>query len=132
MTSLGSFSQIDTSKNSLICIPREYVTQATAELIMYDFLKEEVESLKRDTTELNEIIFYRDFIISRRDDELKYYISILDSCNNNRAHLEAKNQILTTKLQETQDKLSTYKRIVNILPFPFIGILLWEGFIKNE
>ena len=78
MMSLVSFSQTDTiNKDSLICIPREYVIQTIVDLTFCDFLKEENISLKQDTAELKEIIFYRDFIISRRDEEIKYFQSTL-------------------------------------------------------
>lgn len=109
MTSLLSFSQTDINKDSLICIPRGVLVEVITDLSLCDLYKEEVESLKQDTTELNEIIFYRDFIISRRDEEIKAYKSTLDSCNVSRASLEAQNSNLkydNDKLEEQNQKLT--------------------------
>jgi len=127
MMSLVSFSQTDTiNKDSLICIPREYVIQTIVDLTFCDFLKEENISLKQDTAELKEIIFYRDFIISRRDEEIKYFQSTLDSCHLTQANLATQYQLTLTKLEETQDKLSTYKKIVAILPISLVSIFIWD------
>jgi len=109
MTSLLSFSQTGINKDSLICIPRGVLVEVITDLSLCDLYKEEVESLKQDTTELNEIIFYRDFIISRRDEEIKAYKSTLDSCNVSRASLEAQNSNLkydNDKLEEQNQKLT--------------------------
>jgi hypothetical protein len=109
MTSLLSFSQTGINKDSLICIPRGVLVEVVTDLSLCDLYKEEVESLKQDTTELNEIIFYRDFIISRRDEEIKAYKSTLDSCNTSRASLEAQNSNLkydNGKLEEQNQKLT--------------------------
>jgi len=109
MTSLLSFSQTGINKDSLICIPRGVLVEVVTDLSLCDLYKEEVESLKQDTTELNEIIFYRDFIISRRDEEIKAYKSTLDSCNTSRASLEAQNSNLkydNDKLEEQNQKLT--------------------------
>jgi hypothetical protein len=109
MTSLLSFSQTGINKDSLICIPRDVLVEIVTDLSLCDLYKEEVESLKQDTTELNEIIFYRDFIISRRDEEIKAYKSTLDSCNVSRASLEAQNSNLkydNDKLEEQNQKLT--------------------------
>ena len=109
MTSLLSFSQTGINKDSLICIPRDVLVEVVTDLSLCDLYKEEVESLKQDTTELNEIIFYRDFIISRRDEEIKAYKSTLDSCNTSRASLEAQNSNLkydNDKLEEQNQKLT--------------------------
>lgn len=109
MTSLLSFSQTGINKDSLICIPRNVLVEVVTDLSLCDLYKEEVESLKQDTTELNEIIFYRDFIISRRDEEIKAYKSTLDSCNTSRASLEAQNSNLkydNDKLEEQNQKLT--------------------------
>lgn len=109
MTSLLSFSQTGINKDSLICIPRNVLVEVVTDLSLCDLYKEEVESLKQDTTELNEIIFYRDFIISRRDEEIKAYKSTLDSCNVSRASLEAQNSNLkydNDKLEEQNQKLT--------------------------
>jgi hypothetical protein len=109
MTSLLSFSQTGINKDSLICIPRGILVEIVTDLSLCDLYKEEVESLKQDTTELNEIIFYRDFIISRRDEEIKAYQSTLDSCNVSRASLEAQNSNLkydNDKLEEQNQKLT--------------------------
>jgi len=109
MTSLLSFSQTGINKDSLICIPRNVLVEVVTDLSLCDLYKEEVESLKQDTTELNEIIFYRDFIISRRDEEIKAYKSTLDSCNVSRASLEAQNSNLkydNGKLEEQNQKLT--------------------------
>jgi len=109
MTSLLSFSQTGINKDSLICIPRGVLVEVVTDLSLCDLYKEEVESLKQDTTELNEIIFYRDFIISRRDEEIKAYKSTLDSCNVSRASLEAQNSNLkydNGKLEEQNQKLT--------------------------
>ena len=59
MMRLLSFSQTDINKDSLICVPRNVLVEVVTELSLCDLCKEEVESLKQDTTELNEIIFYR-------------------------------------------------------------------------
>jgi len=130
MMSLLSFSQTDTTKDSLICVPRKYVELAVIELTLYDFLNKEVESLKQDTTELNEIIFYRDFIISRRDEEIKAYKSTLDSCNVSRVSLEAQNKTLLIDLKNTQDNLKTCRRSVGVLSLFSIGLSILV--IKNE
>ena len=109
MTSLLSFSQTGINKDSLICIPRNVLVEVVTDLSLCDLYKEEVESLKQDTTELNEIIFYRDNIISRRDEEIKAYKSTLDSCNTSRASLEAQNSNLkydNDKLEEQNQKLT--------------------------
>ena len=109
ITSLLSFSQTGINKDSLICIPRDVLVEVVTDLSLCDLYKEEVESLKQDTTELNEIIFYRDFIISRRDEEIKAYKSTLDSCNTSRASLEAQNSNLkydNDKLEEQNQKLT--------------------------
>jgi hypothetical protein len=109
MTSLLSFSQTGINKDSLICIPRDVLVEVVTDLSLCDLYKEEVESLKQDTTELNEIIFYRDFIILRRDEEIKAYKSTLDSCNFSRASLEAQNSNLkydNDKLEEQNQKLT--------------------------
>ena len=109
MTSLLSFSQTGINKDSLICIPRNVLVEVVTDLSLCDLYKEEVESLKQDTTELNEIIFYRDFIISRRDEEIKAYKSTLDSCNVSRDSLEAQNSNLkydNDKLEEQNQKLT--------------------------
>jgi hypothetical protein len=130
MTSLLSFSQTGINKDSLICIPRDVLVEIVTDLSLCDLYKEEVESLKQDTTELNEIIFYRDFIISRRDEEIKAYQSTLDSCNVSRASLEAQNQTLLIDLKNTQDNLKTCRRSVGVLSLFSIGLSILV--IKNE
>jgi DNA repair exonuclease SbcCD ATPase subunit len=130
MTSLVSFSQTVITEDSLICLPRKYVELAAIEVTLYDLLKEEVESLKQDTTELNEIIFYRDYIISRRDEEIKAYQSTIDNCNVSRAGLEARIQTLSTELKETQGNLKTCRRSVGVLSLFSIGLSILV--IKNE
>jgi len=130
MTSLLSFSQTGINKDSLICIPRSVLVEVVTDLSLCDLYKEEVESLKQDTTELNEIIFYRDFIISRRDEEIKAYKSTLDSCNVSRASLEAQNKTLLIDLKNTQDNLKTCRRSVGVLSLFSIGLSILV--IKNE
>jgi hypothetical protein len=126
MTSLLSFSQTGINKDSLICIPRGVLVEVITDLSLCDLYKEEVESLKQDTTELNEIIFYRDFIISRRDEEIKAYQSTLDSCNVSRASLEAQNQTLKTQLEENQTKITSYRRTMGVLSLFVVSLFAWE------
>jgi len=126
MTSLLSFSQTGINKDSLICIPRDVLVEVVTDLSLCDLYKEEVESLKQDTTELNEIIFYRDFIISRRDEEIKAYKSTLDSCNTSRASLEAQTQTLKTQLKESQIKITSYRRTIGVLSLFVVSLFVWE------
>jgi len=126
MTSLLSFSQTGINKDSLICIPRDVLVEVVTDLSLCDLYKEEVESLKQDTTELNEIIFYRDFIISRRDEEIKAYKSTLDSCNTSRASLEAQTQTLKTQLKENQTKIISYRRTIGVLSLFVVSLFVWE------
>lgn len=121
-----SFSQTDTSKDSLICIPRSVLAEVVTDLSLCDLYKEEVESLKQDTTELNEIIFYRDYIISRRDEEIKAYQTTLDSCNMSRASFEAQNKVLNSRLEEAQDKITTYKRAIGALSLFAVSLFVLE------
>lgn len=126
MMNLLSFSQTDISKDSLICIPRNVLVEVVTDLSLYDLCKEEVESLKQDTTELNEIIFYRDYIISRRDEEIKAYQTTLDSCNMSRASFEAQNKVLNSRLEEAQDKIITYKRAIGALSLFAVSLFVLE------
>jgi len=126
MMNLLSFSQTDISKDSLICIPRSVLAEVVTDLSLCDLYKEEVESLKQDTTELNEIIFYRDFIISRRDKEIKAYQTTLDSCNISRASFEAQNKVLNSRLEEAQDKITTYRRAIGVLSLFAVSLFVLE------
>jgi len=126
MMNLLSFSQTDISKDSLICIPRSVLAEVVTDLSLCDLYKEEVESLKQDTTELNEIIFYRDFIISRRDKEIKAYQTTLDSCNISRASFEAQNKVLNSRLEEAQDKITTYRRAIGALSLFAVSLFVLE------
>ena len=126
MMNLLSFSQTDISKDSLICIPRSVLAEVVTDLSLCDLYKEEVESLKQDTTELNEIIFYRDFIISRRDEEIKAYQTTLDSCNMSRASFEAQNKVLNSRLEEAQDKITTYRRAIGALSLFAVSLFVLE------
>ena len=126
MMNLLSFSQTDISKDSLICIPRNVLVEVVTDLSLYDLCKEEVESLKQDTTELNEIIFYRDFIISRKDEEIKAYQTTLDSCNMSRASFEAQNKVLNSRLEEAQDKITTYRRAIGALSLFAVSLFVLE------
>lgn len=126
MINLLSFSQTDISKDSLICIPRSVLVEVVTDLSLCDLYKEEVESLKQDTTELNEIIFYRDFIISRRDEEIKAYQTTLDSCNMSRASFEAQNKVLNSRLEEAQDKITTYRRAIGALSLFAVSLFVLE------
>ena len=126
MMNLLSFSQTDISKDSLICIPRNVLVEVVTDLNLCDLYKEEVESLKQDTTELNEIIFYRDFIISRRDEEIKAYQTTLDSCNMSRASFEAQNKVLNSRLEEAQDKITTYRRAIGALSLFAVSLFVLE------
>ena len=126
MMNLLSFSQTDISKDSLICIPRNILVEVVTDLSLCDLYKEEVESLKQDTTELNEIIFYRDFIISRKDEEIKAYQTTLDSCNMSRASFEAQNKVLNSRLEEAQDKITTYRRAIGALSLFAVSLFVLE------
>ena len=130
MMSLLSFSQTDINKDSLICVPRNVLVEVVTELSLCDLCKEEVESLKQDTTELSEIIFYRDYIISRRDEEIKAYQSTLDSCNMSRASFEAQNKVLNSKLEDAQDKITSYRRAIGALSLFAVGLFVLEIYPK--
>jgi hypothetical protein len=109
MMSLLSFSQTDINKDSLICVPRNVLVEVVTELSLCDFYKEEAESLKQDTTDLNRIIHQRNVIIQSKDFELIKTQESLQSCIDAHSGLQLENKDLiftNTKLKEQNQKLT--------------------------
>ena len=109
MMNLLSFSQTDINKDSLICVPRNVLVEVVTELSLCDFYKEEVKSLKQDTTDLNRIIYQRNVIIQSKDLELTKTQESLQSCINAHSGLQLENKDLiasNVELKQQNQKLT--------------------------
>jgi hypothetical protein len=77
--SLPTFSQKDTETN-LICISTEQVRAIAADLVSYDYCKQERDSLKAEITDLNSIIEQDSILLNTYETTTDSLVLLSEEC----------------------------------------------------
>jgi len=104
--SLPLFSQTVTDTDSLVCIPTNYARQIAGELTLYDFCKQERDSLQVEILNLEQIITQNNIL-------LKEYQNISDSLFKANEDYFNTMSALQLDINEKNDKIGKLKTTRN-------------------
>lgn len=94
---LPLFSQIDTTSDSLICIPVNQAKQVAIELTLYDLCQQERDSLKAEVQNLNQITDQNFILLSQYNVITDSLFLVNQNSINSKAVVDLENQELKTK-----------------------------------
>jgi len=94
---LPLFSQIDTTSDSLICIPVNQAKQIAIELTLYDLCQQERDSLKAEVQNLDQIIDQNLILLSQYNVVTDSLFLVNQNSINSKAVVDLENKELKTK-----------------------------------
>ncbi len=90
-------SQIDTTSDSLVCIPANQAKQIAIELTLYDLCQQEKDSLKAEVQNLDQIIDQNFILLSRYNVVTDSLFLVNQNSINSKAVVDLENKELKTK-----------------------------------
>jgi len=112
--SLPLFSQTVTDTDSLVCIPTNHARQIASELTLYDFCKQEKDSLQAEILNLEQIIVQNDILLEKYQNVSDSLFEANEDCFNAMSALQL-------DINEKNDKIGKLKITRN---FTFLTTLL--------